>query len=72
VGATTLTLQYSSDGGAKWRTLQTVHTNSTGAWSASGHFASHRLWRTRWVSPSGTTYYGAATRAYTVSGTIDY
>ena len=71
-GPTTLTLQYSSDGGAKWRTLQTVHTNSSGAWSASGHFASHRLWRTKWVSPAGTTYYGVATRAYTVSGTIDY
>ena len=71
-GATTVAIQYSSDGGAKWRTLQTVHTESSGAWSASGRFASHRLWRTKWVSPSGTTYYGVATRAYTLSGKIDY
>jgi hypothetical protein len=71
-GATKVAIQYSSDGGAKWRTLQTVHTDSAGAWSASGRFSSHRLWRTRWVSPSGATFYGVATHAYTVSGKIDY
>ncbi|MGD1051142.1 MAG: hypothetical protein ABR947_08745 [Solirubrobacteraceae bacterium] len=71
-GPTTVVIQYSNDGGRKWRTLRTVHTDSTGVWSASGNFASHRLWRTRWVSPSGTTYYGVATRAYTTSGAIDY
>jgi hypothetical protein len=49
-----------------------VHTDARGAWSASGHFARHRLWRTRWVSPSGATFTGAPMRAYTTSGTIDY
>jgi hypothetical protein len=71
-GPTTVVLQYSSNGGKTWRTLANVHTNSGGAWSASGHFASHRMWRTKWVSPSGATFYGAPTRAYTVGGTIDY
>jgi hypothetical protein len=49
-----------------------VRTSSLGAWSASGHFATHRLWRTKWVAPGGITYYGAATRAYTTNGAIDY
>jgi hypothetical protein len=71
-GPTTVVLQYSSDGGRVWRTLRKVRTNSTGAWSASGNFASRRLWRTKWVSRSGVTYLGAPTRAYTTSGKIDY
>jgi hypothetical protein len=71
-GATTVVLQYSSDGGSRWRTLMRVRTSSLGAWSASGHFATHRLWRTKWVAPGGITYYGAATRAYTTNGAIDY
>jgi len=71
-GPTTVVLQYSSNGGRSWRTLTTVHTNSSGAWSASGRFASRRMWRTKWVS-HGTTYYGAPTRAYnTATGTVDY
>jgi hypothetical protein len=70
-GPTTLVLQYSSNGGRSWRTLASVRTDSRGAWSASGRFASHRLWRTKWVSPAGV-YFGAPTRAYTVSGKIDY
>jgi hypothetical protein len=67
-----VTLQYSSDGGRTWRTLANVHTNSAGAWSASGHFATHRLWRVKWVAASGAVYAGAPTRAYTTSGKIDY
>jgi hypothetical protein len=69
---TRLVLQYSSNGGRSWRTLASVRTDSKGAWSASGRFASHRLWRTKWVSPAGVTYFGAPTRAYTVSGRVDY
>jgi hypothetical protein len=68
----TATIQYSSDGGKQWRTLMTVHTDAAGAWSASGHFAAHRLWRVKWVSASGVAYTGAPTRAYTTSGKIDY
>jgi hypothetical protein len=70
-GATTVTLQYSSDAGRQWRSLQRVHTDSLGAWSASGRYAPHRLWRVRWVGP-GATYYGVATHAYTTSGAVDY
>ncbi len=71
-GATTVVLQYSSNGGRSWRTLKSVHTSASGVWSATGGFAAHRLWRTKWVSPSGMTYTGAPTRAYTVSGKVEY
>jgi hypothetical protein len=69
---TRLEVQYSSNGGKTWRNLQSVHTDASGAWSASGHFALHRMWRTKWVSPGGATFTGAPTRAYTTSGRIDY
>ena len=71
-GTRTATLQYSSDGGKSWRTLMHVHADSTGAWSASGNFAAHRLWRIKWVSPSRVTYTGPPIRAYSSSGKIDY
>ena len=71
-GPTTVALQYSSNGGKTWRTLRSFHTRSTGTWSAAGRFASHRLWRTKWVTPGGVTYFGAPTRAYTVAGKVDY
>ena len=67
-----VTIQYSSDGGHSWRTLMHAKTESSGAWSAIGHFASHRMWRVRWVSASGATYTGAATRAYTATGSLEY
>jgi hypothetical protein len=67
LGSTTVLLQYSSNGGKSWRTLTRVRTDSSGAWSATGHFASHRLWRTRWVSPTGAAFTGAPTRAYTTT-----
>jgi len=67
LGSTTVLVQYSSNGGKSWRTLTRVRTDSSGAWSATGHFASHRLWRTRWVSPTGAAFTGAATRAYTTT-----
>jgi hypothetical protein len=69
VGAATVALQYSNNGGHTWRTLLRTHTDSRGAWSAAGRYAKCRLWRTRWVSPSGTTYTGAPTRAYSASST---
>ena len=68
----TVLLQYSSNGGRSWRTLQSVRIASGGAWTATGAFASHRLWRTRWRSPGGQAFSGAPTRAYTTSGQIDY
>jgi len=68
----TAVLEYSADGGHSWHTLMHVHAASDGAWSATGNFVKHRLWRVKWVSASGTTYTGAATRAYTTSGKIEY
>ena len=67
LGRTTVVLEYSSDGGKTWHTLMRVRTDSRGAWSATGHFATHRLWRTKWVSPTGATFTGAPTRAYTTT-----
>ncbi|HLW95529.1 MAG TPA: hypothetical protein VKS25_09145 [Solirubrobacteraceae bacterium] len=67
-----VTIQYSSDGGKSWRTLMHVPTDSSGAFSASGNFAAHRLWRVKWVSASGTVSVGAATRAYSSNGKVDY
>jgi hypothetical protein len=71
-GSTKIVLQYSGDGGRTWRTLASIHIGSGGAWSASGRFATHRLWRTKWVSPAGVTYFGAPTRAYSTTGKVDY
>ena len=70
--ATTVLVQYSSNGGRSWRALQRVRIASGGDWTATGAFAPHRLWRTKWVSPGGQTFTGAPTRAYTTSGRIDY
>ena len=44
--------------------LHLAQTNELALGSATGRFAKSRLWRTKWVSPSGTTFTGAPTRAY--------
>jgi hypothetical protein len=72
VGSKSVTIQYSSDGGHRWRTLQITRTQAGGVWSASGNFARHRMWRVEWTSAAGKTYYGAPTRAYTTTGRVDY
>jgi hypothetical protein len=72
VNAHRLVLQYSSDGGRRWRTLRTVTVSSNGSWSATGNFATHRLWRVEWTSAAKVRYVGAPTRCYTTSGAIDY
>jgi hypothetical protein len=70
---TELTIQYSENGGRSWRTLESARTDSSGAWTAGGHWVPHREWRVKWRSSSGTTYYGAPTRCYNMtSGKIDY
>jgi hypothetical protein len=65
-------LQYSSNGGRNWHTLQRLTIQAGGAWTASGPYAPHRLWRTKWTSPAGVTFTGAATRAYTAAGKLGY
>jgi hypothetical protein len=72
INAARVTLQYTSDGGRVWRTLETVNTSASGVWSATGRYVGHRMWRVKWTSATGTTYYGAPTRCYTTSGRIDY
>jgi hypothetical protein len=68
--ATTLTVQYSSDGGRSWHGLASERTGSTGYWNGSGRFVSGRLWRVSWVAPVGTTYTGPPIRAYTSAGAL--
>jgi hypothetical protein len=70
-GATTLILQYSSDGGRTWRGLATEHANASGYWTGSGRFVSGRLWRVRWVAPGGGIFTGPPIRAYTSSGKLE-
>ena len=69
-GATTLIVQYSSDGGRSWRGLATEHTDAGGYWTGTGRFVAGRRWRVRWVSPSRTVFTGPPIRAYTTSGTL--
>jgi len=68
--ATTLTVQYSSNGGRSWHGLAGVRTDARGAWAATGRFVPGRIWRVRWVTPGGRAYTGAPTRAYTPSGQL--
>ena len=69
--ATTLTVQYSSNGGRSWHGLAGVRTDARGAWAATGRFVPGRIWRVRWVAPGGRAYTGAPTRAYTPSGQLE-
>ena len=69
-GPTTLTVQYSSDGGRSWHGLATEHTGAGGAWSATGRFVAGRRWRVRWAPPSGSVVTGPPIRAYTRSGAL--
>jgi hypothetical protein len=68
----TVLLQSSSNGGRSWHSLGRVRIGSGGAWSAAGQFASRRLWRVQWTSPSGETFTGASIRAYSRAGKLDY
>ncbi len=68
----TVLLQYSSNGGRTWHDLKRAHIGAGGVWTASGRYATFHLWRVVWTSPSGETFIGAAIRAYTSSGKIDF
>jgi hypothetical protein len=69
-GATTLVVQYSTDGGRHWRGLATIRTDAHGYWRGTGVFARGRLWRAEWVAPGGQTLSGPPIRAYTPAGRI--
>jgi hypothetical protein len=49
-----------------------VHIGAGGAWTASERYATFRFWRVEWTSRSGQTFVGAAIRAYTSSGKLDF
>jgi hypothetical protein len=70
-GATVL-IQYSGNGGRSWHALQRVRIGAGGVWNATGRYAGLRFWRVEWTSPSGENYFGAAIRAYTSSGWVDF
>lgn len=61
--ATSVTIQ-DRDPGGRWRKLRDVPTDARGVFTASTTRRAGRQWRVLWVAPSGTTYRGAATRAY--------
>ncbi|HXR13284.1 MAG TPA: hypothetical protein VN740_01410 [Solirubrobacteraceae bacterium] len=68
----TVLVQYSTNGGRSWHDLQRVHIGAGGVWTASGRYATFRFWRVEWTSPSGQTFVGAAIRAYSSSGKLDF
>jgi hypothetical protein len=68
--ATTVLIQYSADHGRSWHPLAAVRSGPRGYVRAHGAFVRERVWRLRWVAPDGTTYTGAAIRAYAPSGRI--
>jgi hypothetical protein len=70
--ATSLTIQYSSNGGRSWHGLAGERTDTAGAWSGTGRFVARRMWRVKWTSAGGQAFTGAPTRAYTNSGTLEY
>lgn len=56
-GTTTVTILYATGKSNRYRTLKTVHTDATGAWSfTSAVHAGH--WRVLWVSPTGVKHEG--------------
>jgi hypothetical protein len=63
-GATTLTIETRKGTKGAWRTLATRTTDARGVWSLSARNASGRRWRATWTAPDGTSFAGAATRAY--------
>jgi hypothetical protein len=65
--ATSVTLEYSKNGGATWMQQLVVQTNALGYWTATGPYVKGRVWRVEWTSPDATVYDGATTRAYTRS-----
>jgi len=58
---TKVTVEYRTSAG-KWKTLKTVTTTSKGVYGFQTARKAH--YRVKWTSPSGTTYTGAAVKAY--------
>jgi hypothetical protein len=62
-GATRVVVEQHERGGA-WKTLATVGTDASGAWTRSAaRGGAHREWRVRWTAPDGTQDVGPPTRA---------
>ena len=70
VSSSSVVLEYSADGGRKWKTLLTVKLGSRGYWSAGGNYVAGRVWRAQWTAPTGTVYDGATIAAYSTSGKL--
>lgn len=62
--AGTATVQYRSGAHGAFRTLQTVRYNRLGYFTVSAAYARNRQYLLVWTAPDGTTFRGAATRAY--------
>jgi hypothetical protein len=69
-GRTTATVFVADRGHKKFRRLRTVRTNTLGYFTFRSSWRKGRRWILRWRSPSGQTFSGRATRAYTPSGRL--
>jgi hypothetical protein len=62
--ATTVTIQVDPPGKPSWRTLKTVKTTATGVYALRAVDRKGQRYRVKWRSPAGTSFTGAAVRAY--------
>jgi hypothetical protein len=61
---TQVTVQVRASSKAKWRTLKTLTTSSTGVYGFSARHRRKQQYRVQWTSPTGTRYTGPAISAY--------
>lgn len=61
---TTVVVQYRNRGAKAYRNLETVRTNSRGAFAFKTRSSRGRRYRVRWTAPDGTVFTGPAIRAY--------
>jgi hypothetical protein len=61
---TQVTIQVRATANAKWRTLRTVTTSSTGVYGLSARHAKRQQYRVQWTSPAGARYTGPPIQAY--------
>lgn len=63
-GRTTVSIDVSSRGSARWRFLKRDRTNVHGSWTTTTRRVPGRRYRVRWSGPDGTRLTGPLTRAY--------
>jgi hypothetical protein len=61
---TQVTIQVRASSRAKWRTLRTVTTSSTGVYGFSASHGKRQQYRVQWTSPAGSRFTGPPIQAY--------